>query len=371
MRQDRHEKKKSGGAFRTFTKIWSIFYILVTIVFFSFFVYMDVLAMKYVCMAAGLIVVILILTFPALFFKRFKNSRRIISLIISIALIGAYGAGIVYINGTIDFMDKVTTVKEQTEPYYVLAKADSAYDGAESVRGKTVQTFLTNEINYSEAKNMLQEETGADYEMIEDLSALASGILDETYELIFISEAHYTTMCSENTNFKEGSKIIHTVKVPIEVANIAKDVNVTEDSFNIYVSGLDTEGAIDVVSRSDVNMIVTVNPKAHKVLLTSVPRDYYLELPNTDGAKDKLTHTGVHGINETVAAIEKLTGLDMNYYVKVNYTTVTSLVDAIGGIDVESDYTFVTHGMGVYYEFYEGSNYLPGRGKGTGLCQRA
>ena len=303
---------------------------------------------------------ILILTFPALFFKRFKNSRRIISLIISIALIGAYGAGIVYINGTIDFMDKVTTVKEQTEPYYVLAKADSAYDGAESVRGKTVQTFLTNEINYSEAKNMLQEETGADYEMIEDLSALASGVLDETYELIFISEAHYTTMCSENTNFKEGSKIIHTVKVPIEVANIAKDVNVTEDSFNIYVSGLDTEGAIDVVSRSDVNMIVTVNPKAHKVLLTSIPRDYYLELPNTDGAKDKLTHTGVHGINETVAAIEKLTGLDMNYYVKVNYTTVTSLVDAIGGIDVESDYTFVTHGMGVYYEFYEGSNYLDG-----------
>lgn len=360
MRQDRHEKKKSGGAFRTFTKIWSIFYILVTIVFFSFFVYMDVLAMKYVCMAAGLIVVILILTFPALFFKRFKNSRRIISLIISIALIGAYGAGIVYINGTIDFMDKVTTVKEQTEPYYVLAKADSSYDGAESVRGKTVQTFLTNEINYSEAKNMLQEETGVDYEMIEDLSALASGVLDETYELIFISEAHYTTMCSENTNFKEGSKIIHTVKVPIEVANIAKDVNVTEDSFNIYVSGLDTEGAIDVVSRSDVNMIVTVNPKAHKVLLTSIPRDYYLELPNTDGAKDKLTHTGVHGINETVAAIEKLTGLDMNYYVKVNYTTVTSLVDAIGGIDVESDYTFVTHGMGVYYEFYEGSNYLDG-----------
>lgn len=360
MRQDRHEKKKSGGAFRTFTKIWSIFYILVTIVFFSFFVYMDVLAMKYVCMAAGLIVVILILTFPALFFKRFKNSRRIISLIISIALIGAYGAGIVYINGTIDFMDKVTTVKEQTEPYYVLAKADSAYDGAESVKGKTVQTFLTNEINYSEAKNMLQEETGADYEMIEDLSALASGVLDETYELIFISEAHYTTMCSENTNFKEGSKIIHTVKVPIEAANIAKDVNVTEDSFNIYVSGLDTEGAIDVVSRSDVNMIVTVNPKAHKVLLTSIPRDYYLELPNTDGAKDKLTHTGVHGINETVAAIEKLTGLDMNYYVKVNYTTVTSLVDAIGGIDVESDYTFVTHGMGVYYEFYEGSNYLDG-----------
>ena len=360
MRQDKHEKKQNGGAFRVFTRIWSIFYILVTIAFFGFFIYMDVLAIKYVCMAAGLIIIFLILTFPALFFKRFKNSRRIISLIISIALVGAYGAGIVYINGTIDFMDKVTTVKEQTEPYYVLAKADSTYDGAASITGKAVQTFLTNEINYSEAKNMLQEEANVTYEMIEDLSTLASGVLDGSYELIFISEAHYTTMCSENSSFKEGSKIVHTVKVPIETTNIAKDVNVTKDSFNIYVSGLDTEGSIDVVSRSDVNMIVTVNPRTHKVLLTSIPRDYYLELPDADGAKDKLTHTGVHGIKETIAAVEKMTGLDMNYYVKVNYTTVTSLVDAIGGIDVESDYTFVTHGMGVYYEFYEGTNYLDG-----------
>ena len=106
-------------------------------------------------------------------------------------------------------------------------------------------------------------------------------------------------------------------------------------------------------------MIVTVNPKAHKVLLTSIPRDYYIELPGV-GAKDKLTHTGNHGIEETVAAAEKLTGLDINYYVKVNYTTVTELVNAIGGIEVTSDYTFVTHGMGVYYEFYEGVNQLDG-----------
>ncbi len=360
MRQDNAKKKKSGAGFRMFTKVWSILYVLVTAAFLGFLVYMDVLATKYVCMIIGVIAVLLLLTFPALFFKNFKNSRRVISLVISIALIGAYGAGIAYMNGTIDFFHKITTVKEQTEPYYVLAKAGSAYDGAASIQDKTVQTFLTNEINYSEAKNMLKEEAAVTYEMIEDLSALASGTLDGTYELIFISEAHYTTMCSENSSFKEGSKIVHTVKVPIEAADIAKSVNVTEDAFNIYVSGLDTEGSIDVVSRSDVNMIVTVNPKTHKVLLTSIPRDYYLELPGTDGAKDKLTHTGVHGIKETVAAIEKLTGLDMNYYVKVNYTTVTSLVDAIGGIDVESDYTFVTHGMGVYYEFYEGTNYLDG-----------
>lgn len=363
MRSDKHKKTKRHTGFKKFTKVWSILYLLVTVAFFIYLIYMDVLAAKYLYIAAGTIAVILLLTFPALFFASFKKSRRIISLVLSILLMGTYGVGLVYMGGTTDFFEKITTVKVQTEPYYVLAKADNPdYAGEESAKltDKTVQTFLTNDLRYSEAKSMLQSEQTVEYEMLEELNTMASGLLDGTYELIFVSEAHYTTMCSESTGFKDGSKIIHTVKVPIETQDIAKGVNVTKDSFNIYVSGLDTEGTIDVVSRSDVNMIVTVNPQTHQVLLTSIPRDYYIELPDAGGAMDKLTHTGNNGIKSTVAAIEQLTGLDMNYYVKVNYTTVTELVDAIGGIEVNSDYTFVTHGMGVYYEFYEGPNQLDG-----------
>lgn len=361
MRSDKQQKKNSGGAgFKKFTKVWAVFYLLITAIFIGVLFYMNVLVFKYMCIAAASVTVLFLLTFPALYFKNFKKSRRIISLVLSVALMAVYGVGIAYMTGTLDFFDKITTIKVQTEPYYVVAKADSAYEeDSEDIKGKTLHTYLTNEFRYSEAKSLLKEELNTEYEMVDELEKLAEGLSERTYELIFVSDAHYVTMCSEISGFKEDSKIVYTVKVPIQSKNIAKNVNVTEDSFNIYVSGLDTEGTIDVTSRSDVNMIVTVNPKTHKVLLTSIPRDYYIDLSSVN-AKDKLTHTGNHGIEETIATVEKLTGLDMNYFVKVNYTTVTELIDAMGGIEVNSDYTFTTHGMGVYYEFYEGVNQLDG-----------
>ena len=98
----------------------------------------------------------------------------------------------------------------------------------------------------------------------------------------------------------------------------AKRVDVSEEPFNILITGLDVEGDISQSSRSDVNMIVTVNPKTRKILLTSIPRDFYIEYPDVEGEYDKLTHSGIYGADETVASVEKLTGLEMNYYVKVN-----------------------------------------------------
>lgn len=139
----------------------------------------------------------------------------------------------------------------------------------------------------------------------------------------------------------------------------AKSVDVTEESFNVLITGIDVEGDISQKSRSDVNMIVTINPRSRKILLTSIPRDFYVEYPDVPGEFDKLTHSGIYGADETVAVVENLTGLDMNYYAKVNYSTVKSLVDSIGGIDVNSDYRFETHGQ-AYYLFEEGFNHLNG-----------
>lgn len=139
----------------------------------------------------------------------------------------------------------------------------------------------------------------------------------------------------------------------------AKRVDVSEEPFNILITGLDVEGDISQSSRSDVNMIVTVNPKTRKILLTSIPRDFYIEYPDVEGEYDKLTHSGIYGADETVASVEKLTGLEMNYYVKVNYSTVKSMVNSIGGIDVNSDFDFETHGQ-AYYKFVKGYNHMNG-----------
>ncbi len=116
-----------------------------------------------------------------------------------------------------------------------------------------------------------------------------------------------------------------------------KSVKVTEEPFNILVTGIDVTGTIDQEGRSDVNMVLTVNPKTGTVLITSIPRDY--EVLN-GGSYDKLTHTGFYGVDRTITALEDLFDTTMNYYVRVNFSTVIEFVDAIGGVDVESEVAF-------------------------------
>lgn len=117
-------------------------------------------------------------------------------------------------------------------------------------------------------------------------------------------------------------------------------VNVSEEPFNVLITGIDTSGTIDTEGRSDVNMVATVNPVTGKILLTSIPRDYYVRMPDHDYAGDKLTHTGFYGTNTTILAVEDLLGININYYVKVNFSTVKEFINAIGGIDVYSEYEF-------------------------------
>lgn len=119
-----------------------------------------------------------------------------------------------------------------------------------------------------------------------------------------------------------------------------KAVQVTEEPFNVLITGIDTRGTIDTEGRSDVNMIATVNPKTGKVLLTSIPRDYEIRLIDHDYAMDKLTHTGFYGTDCTIGALEDLLGITINYYVKVNFSTVEEFINAVGGLNVYSEYKF-------------------------------
>ncbi|MBQ6150417.1 MAG: LCP family protein [Mogibacterium sp.] len=124
------------------------------------------------------------------------------------------------------------------------------------------------------------------------------------------------------------------------VKNTSAVSDVTKHPFNFIITGIDVDGTIDAEGRSDVNMVVTVNPKTHQILMTSIPRDYEIYMAEFDNAMDKLTHTGFYGVQTTIDAEEQLFDTDVNYYVKVNFTTVERFIDAIGGVDVESEYEF-------------------------------
>lgn len=139
----------------------------------------------------------------------------------------------------------------------------------------------------------------------------------------------------------------------------AKSVNVTEEPFNIYITGIDQweeEEGLDL-ERSDVNMIVTVNPVTKKVLMTSIPRDSYVKL-HTAQQMDKLTHTGIYGVDETLNTVEDWLGIDINYYVKMNFSAVRDIINAMGGVKVYSPVAFDSSLRP--YHYYKGWNRLSG-----------
>lgn len=126
-----------------------------------------------------------------------------------------------------------------------------------------------------------------------------------------------------------------------EIEPFAKSVNTAEDSFNIYITGIDqwdSEKGEDL-ERSDVNMIVTVCPKTRKILLTSIPRDTYVPL-HTAKNMDKLTHTGIYGVDETLSTVEDWIGYDMNYFLKANFSATVDVINAMGGVEVYSPKEF-------------------------------
>ncbi|WP_235416836.1 LCP family protein [Faecalicatena contorta] len=143
----------------------------------------------------------------------------------------------------------------------------------------------------------------------------------------------------------------------------AHAMEVTEQPFNVYISGIDVYGEITQESRSDVNLIATINPKTHKILLTTTPRDYYVTIPGVSGEKrDKLTHAGIYGIDTSIATLENLYETDIPFYVRVNFTSVEEIVDVMGGVDVESELAFTTgEEAGAIVEVKEGKNHFTGK----------
>ena len=144
------------------------------------------------------------------------------------------------------------------------------------------------------------------------------------------------------------------------VKNSSAVSDVTKRPFNFIITGIDVDGTIDEEGRSDVNMLVTVDPKSGQILMTSVPRDYEVYMPDFDNAMDKLTHTGFYGVQTTIGALEQLFDTSVNYYVKVNFTTVERFIDAVGGIDVVSEYEFTPVKL-KSWTVQEGLNHMNGK----------
>lgn len=188
----------------------------------------------------------------------------------------------------------------------------------------------------------------------EDPASLVNSLYQKDVDAIILDEAFRSIVEQDNPSFSDDTRVIYQV-MRDEESVASKSVEVTEKPFLVYISGIDEYGDLSTVSRSDVNMLVAVNPNTKQILLISIPRDTYCPL-HMNGQYDKFTHSGLYGLDESIATLQDIIQEDINYYGRMNFTSFIDIVDALGGVTVNSPQAFVTK-IGKY-EIKEGKNDL-------------
>lgn len=348
--------KKKKGRIMPFFKFLAIAMALITIITLCLFKFIDILPGEYFIVLCILLVLIDI-GFSLLILTRQGVKRRAVGSVLSIIYIIFLILAIIYELNTIGFLKKIGFTDYKTENYSVLVLKDSNYEEIEDLDGESIGSLEFNTDGLEKAKEKIEKEITPEFITTDNITTLKDDFLAEEYAGMLIEDSMLSMVNESDGEFSESYRVIYEFSVDVETENIAEEVNITEESFNIFISGIDTYGSISSVARSDVNMVITVNPNTHKILITSIPRDYYVTLAGKN-AKDKLTHAGIYGIETSVGTIENLLDIKINYYIKVNFTSLLDIVEALGGVNVYSEYSF-TSKDGYYYQ--KGYNNVDGK----------
>lgn len=325
-----------------------------------FFIYrVGLLPIKYFSIVVGIVVALLVLL--GIFVYKTKGKinwfAKILSLILSLFLV--IGSGYAMKGGNL--LSRVTGASKDTHIISIIVDKDSSYKTLSDLSNvKIAANFQMDKSNMEKGVELFEQKHKYEVNVDEYTSYenMNRDLLDGTIPAIMISESHRGFLKEFNENFDAQTRVIEFVSYEVDTSIKKTNANVSEDTYSIFITGIDTYGPVSSVSRSDVNMIMTVNPKENQILLTSIPRDYHVEL-GTIGAMDKLTHAGIYGVGESVATLEMLLDIEIDYYLKVNFSSVEQIVDALDGVTVHSDYEFVTVSP-PFVGISKGENYLSG-----------
>lgn len=299
------------------------------------------------------------------------TGRFIGGTVLAVIMIAILAFGGFYINKTRSAISNISGETTEVTQMAVYVKSDDAADSVEATAGYTygILSSLDRE-NTDGAVAHLNSQFGTEVQTKEyaGLTELADGILNGEVNAMLLNSGYLSVYEDMDgyTDFSTKIKEVGTVDVestiqsaeesaPIEPITTANGGKV----YTIYLSGIDTRGEMTAKSRSDVNIIATVNTDTHEILLVSTPRDYFVPLSISGGAPDKLTHAGIYGIDVCMDTLGMLYDIDINYYFRINFGGFVKVIDALGGITVNSDYDFDSKNI-LGYHFNKGENYVNG-----------
>lgn len=343
--------------------------------------YMKLISVKYIGVISAVLLVFLLLVY-LLVRKARKKIRFIIGVVLSVLILAVLGTGSLYIYKTVSALDTITGVNKDVTKINVYVKED---DPAQKLADASGYTFgILSELDRDNTDQALQQmyyELGSDVQTNEysGLSELADSLNNGTTGAIILNQA-YLDVLDEMDNYSSfSSQLREIASLQVETVvqrktpqvteatgsttetsdNSSADAAVTDEVYTIYVSGIDTRGEMTASSRSDVNIILTVNTRTKQILMISTPRDYFVPLSISNGVPDKLTHAGIYGVNVSMDTLNMLYDININYYFRLNFAGFEKIIDALGGITVNSDYEFDSQNTKGYH-FNKGENHLNG-----------
>ena len=349
--------KKSGNKkVLSFKKYLVILLIILSFLFVGLIYFINVLPMEYFGVFVAVVVIIdLIVSLLLLSNGKVKN---LIGGLFSLLLIVAMVFGINYSLNTMDFFKQFGFNEYKSENYNIIVLKTSNYKRIKDLNNKVIGHLDKSKYEGLEkAIDKLNKKISFKSKSLNDSSELLTSLEEKNIDAIILEDAQLEILKEANDDLYKSIRKLDAIKVEIKNEDIGKSVDVTNKPFNVYISGIDTYGSINKVSRSDVNILMSVNPNKKEILLTNIPRDYYVKL-HTFKEYDKLTHAGIYGVNESIKTIEDLLDTKINYYIKVNFTSLVDIVDALDGITVNSNYNFVSNDG---YSYVKGANVLDGK----------
>ena len=301
-----------------------------------------------------LVIILIIVNF--LLTRKKKKKRAIYG--IAIIVISLLALCLYYLLGTVGFLNNFGGNTYKEEIYSIVVLKDSEYKKITDLENKSLGLVKEENEVQNKVLKKIDKKISIKKDYFNDSGALAYSLLEKKVDAILISNAILEVLYENIEDFEDKIKILYEETIKLEVKEKIEEIDVTKDFFNIYISGIDTYGSVNKTSRSDVNLILSVNPKSNQILITSIPRDYYVVLADKKGFKDKLTHAGIYGVDTSMKTIANLLNTEIDYYIKVNFSSLINVVDTLDGINVKSKYEF-TSKDGI--TFKKGINYLNGK----------
>ncbi|MDE6952299.1 MAG: LCP family protein [Erysipelotrichales bacterium] len=330
--------------------------IIASIVFIYMLYTIHFIPMNYIIILAVVLCLLSIGEYFLIFYKKQKSKRSIITQIMSVFLSVVCIVGSTYVYKMGEVVDLLTDEVFQKRAISIIVLEDSSIRNDHQLPQHSlgyISSIDTTTMKY--ATNDITENIG-DIEFVDckDFKELVDSLYSKKVDGIILDEAFRHLIEQEKESFSDDTRVIYQIIKDEDSVN-AKSVDVLNKPFLVFISGNDMYGEITTISRSDVNMLAAINPLTHQVLLISIPRDTYYPL-NRNGQYDKFTHAGIYGLQESIDTLEDMLSEDINYYVRMNFTSFINIVDALGGITVYSPSSFTTR-IGKY-NIEEGENTL-------------